>query len=385
MSYESIDSIQEALAGREFANRKDAKKTAGRALGTVLEIITFYLLKDYGLEYNTAIERSLSEYANPSIGHNVEFTLHAATKLATITHRGDDRTARAAERNDFEAAVSGLLSDGAQKKSNRPFAGDSIRNAATVFDDTVNQKFPSIVNAYPNTSNDTIDIYQLASQPFAMVECKRVGVERGMRKGPQTIEKAKQGAYVALAASRLQKFRRSDGTQMGILENSDGDFLIEPYDELLRHALTELERDEIDGIVLSIGVISDHGNWFTSDNKNKETQVLADAYDWLLFLTDEGLSTFIREVLVRDDGQEDSDGEDSMADVRDAFRHCVIDRQGTFTKTVMPAKADAALTRYFAENRELIAGWFNIITPENGTLEQLFTMLKTLAAKEQSQ
>lgn len=65
MSHEPLDSIQEALAAKEFSNRKDAKKTAGRALGTVLEIITFYLLKDYGLAHNIAIERSLGEYANP--------------------------------------------------------------------------------------------------------------------------------------------------------------------------------------------------------------------------------------------------------------------------------------------------------------------------------
>ena len=34
----------------------------------------------------------------------------------------------------------------------------------------------------------------LFDEPFAIFECKRVGVEEGMRKGPQRIEKAKQGA-----------------------------------------------------------------------------------------------------------------------------------------------------------------------------------------------
>ena len=384
MSYESIDSIQEALAAKEFSNRKDAKKTAGRALGTVLEIITFYLLKDYGLAHNIAIERSLGEYANPSIGHNVEFTLHASTQLATVRYHGDDRASRQTEKNDFEETTASLLSGNALAKGKRPFSGDSIRNAATLYDDTENPEYPAIINAYPDTSTNTIDIYRLAKQPFAMIECKRVGVEKGMKKGPQTIEKAKQGAYVALSASKLQKFRRSDGMQMGILETANGSYRIEPYAELLRYALTEMNPDELNGIVLSIGVISDHGNWFSSDNKNKETQVLADAYDWLLFLTDQGLATFIRETLVSGSGENPA-SDDPMEDVRQAFRHCVIDKRGTFTKTVMPAKADAALTRYFSENRERIAGWFNVITPENGTLEQLFTMLKALAAKEQSQ
>ncbi len=42
-----------------------------------------------------------------------------------------------------------------------------------------------------------ISIAQQSEMPYAIFECKRVGVEEGAKKGPQTIEKAKQGAYVA--------------------------------------------------------------------------------------------------------------------------------------------------------------------------------------------
>ena len=49
-----------------------------------------------------------------------------------------------------------------------------------------------------------------------MFECKRVGIEEGMTKGPQTIEKAKQGAYVARMASSLQKIRSESGEMQGI-------------------------------------------------------------------------------------------------------------------------------------------------------------------------
>lgn len=49
-----------------------------------------------------------------------------------------------------------------------------------------------------------------------MFECKRVGVEEGMKKGPQTIEKAKQGAYVALKSSSLQKVRDKNGEVYGV-------------------------------------------------------------------------------------------------------------------------------------------------------------------------
>ena len=50
-----------------------------------------------------------------------------------------------------------------------------------------------------------------------MFECKRVGVEEGNKKGPQTIEKAKQGAYVARTVSSLQKIRIDSGELHGVI------------------------------------------------------------------------------------------------------------------------------------------------------------------------
>ena len=84
MSYESIDALQNALANDVFHYTRDAKKAAGRALGTLVEIINFYLLKTWGYEQQTAIERRVSEYANPDLTHNVEFTLHPAEALDVI-------------------------------------------------------------------------------------------------------------------------------------------------------------------------------------------------------------------------------------------------------------------------------------------------------------
>ena len=63
MSYESIDVMQLALARDVFGYAKDAKKASGRALGTFVEILTFYLVKAWHLEQFTAIERRLPEYA----------------------------------------------------------------------------------------------------------------------------------------------------------------------------------------------------------------------------------------------------------------------------------------------------------------------------------
>ncbi len=84
MPYESVDALQQALTRDVFHYAKDAKKAAGRALGTLVEIITFYLIKSWGYEKYTAIERRLPEYANPDITHNVEFSLHPSAEIASV-------------------------------------------------------------------------------------------------------------------------------------------------------------------------------------------------------------------------------------------------------------------------------------------------------------
>ena len=76
MAYESVDRLQRVLAETVFHYTKDPKKAAGRALGTLVEIITFYLVKSWGFESAITIERSLAEYGNAEITHNVEFSLH---------------------------------------------------------------------------------------------------------------------------------------------------------------------------------------------------------------------------------------------------------------------------------------------------------------------
>ena len=89
MSYPSVDGLQKALTREVFHYAKDAKKAAGRALGTLVEIITFYALKSWGLERYVAIERSLPEFANDDITHNVEYSLHPSTPLAQIEFSRD--------------------------------------------------------------------------------------------------------------------------------------------------------------------------------------------------------------------------------------------------------------------------------------------------------
>ena len=78
-----------------------------------------------------------------------------------------------------------------------------LRNCCTVAETSTG---PIVAHLDRITSdNVSITFCHLHHQPYAIFECKRVGVEEGMRKGPQTIEKAKQGAYVARSVSALQK------------------------------------------------------------------------------------------------------------------------------------------------------------------------------------
>src|ERR1700733_11194960 len=76
MPYESVDRLQSVLTETVFHYAKDKKKAAGRALGTLVEVITFYLLKSWGFEQSLSIERPLPEFGNPDITHNVEYSLH---------------------------------------------------------------------------------------------------------------------------------------------------------------------------------------------------------------------------------------------------------------------------------------------------------------------
>ena len=84
MTYPSVDRLQNMLAKEVFHYAKDAKKASGRALGTLVEIIAFYCLKSWRLEFCTAIERPLPEFANVDITHNVEYSLHPTTFLERI-------------------------------------------------------------------------------------------------------------------------------------------------------------------------------------------------------------------------------------------------------------------------------------------------------------
>jgi len=257
MSYQSVDKLQKILADEVFTHTKDPKKAAGRALGTFVEIITYYLLKSWGLNNQISIERGLTEYGNSSITHNVEYSLHPLIRHTSLFI---EKTEKAISSNTILTilAKNGFDLIGFEKKNNQLLNNHILRNACTI---AISEYSYLLCSLGAETDKQiTIHVYEQNKKPYAIFECKRVGVEEGMTKGPQTIEKAKQGAYVARTASSLQKIRTDNGEMQGIIYRSDGSYLIKPYINLLEEIIYSSDKELLRKFILKIGIVSNHGN-----------------------------------------------------------------------------------------------------------------------------
>jgi len=372
VAFESVDALQKSLADTVFKYATDRKKAAGRALGTLVEILTFYTLRAWDLRDHIVIERSIPEFANPDVVHNVEFSLHpiAARHSVSVVPLSLPLTPAKLRKH-----LPWL--DRAALKSAQVLSANGVKRNACVLADSEAGLVVANVNALRRGRCQVV-VCQLLSDPFAVFECKRVGVEEGMRKGPQTIEKAKQGAYVARTVSALQKVRLRNGQLQGVLERRDGTFRIGSYGQMLREVIDHSLVADISGFVLTVGVVSNHGNWFSSDNQNKELRVLAHSYDWLLFLTDAGLSQFIDRLLLIPSRE--------LGAAREAFLASYSGRPGgnCITKVRVSVGADEALRRYFAAHEREIETWFNVIAPADAELGELQDDLRKLAGKDWS-
>ncbi len=373
MAYPSVDQLQKVLTNEVFHYAQDAKKAAGRALGTIVEIITFYALKSWGLERYVAIERPQPEYANDQIKHKVEYSLHPSTILHQIEFYRNTLPLTAKKLVKCEDLVTlGLPAE--SLKANVLLSKELIlRNSCTICD--LGDNFLNVYLDDIGKDKGHYTVASLRSRPFAIFECKRVGVEEGMKKGPQTIEKAKQGAYVARTVSALQKIRLNDGSMGGLIQKRDGSFRTGDYFKLMAEVIASIDPELLSHFILTVGVVSNHGNWFTSDNHNKELKVLAQSYDWLLFLTDEGITQFIDELLLHPAKE--------LTAAKEAFLSSYTGEKGVnrFTKVQIALAADAALQSYFTSRMKEIAGWFNIITPVGKELSILRKELDTLKSK----
>ncbi len=365
MVYESVDRLQKILSERVFHYTKDAKKASGRALGTLVEIITFYILKSWGFENSVVIERSLAEYGNPDITHNVEYSLHPILRKCELSIAAESsltptRLLKAIDDSlfpvtDFEKSANTLLTK-----------NGIIRNSCVVAKREKPYSSHLMANLLSKSpSGFQVTLLEQYAKPYAMFECKRVGVEEGTKKGPQTIEKAKQGAYVAKMVSSLHKVRMPTGELRGLIYKSGDEIYTKPYEELVAEIVGSEDRELLRDFILTIGIVSNHGNWFTSENHNKELKVLAQSY----------LAEFITELLL--------EPTPLLAPAKNAFMasYTADQKKNSFTKVQMNYEADQVLQLYFKENTNRIEKWFNIISPGNDSMQKLHSQIAQLRDK----
>lgn len=376
MAYDSVDQLQKALTEKVFHYATDSKKAAGRALGTIVEIITYYLLKTWGLNNSISIERKIAEYGNPDITHNVEYSLHPIFKEFNLTFPKDGKTItsnviwKSIEKNKKDFNLSKF-----EKSNNTLLSKDQIlRNSCTIGISVNSYLVAAIVKE--NQTSYIVAISEQSHKPFSIFECKRVGVEEGTKKGPQTIEKAKQGAYVARTISSLQKIRLDTGEMYGVIYKADKNIHSKSYYTLLDEVINSDESDLLTHFTLTVGVVSNHGNWFTSSNHNKELKVLNQSYDWLLFLMDKGITEFIEELIL------EPTRENKI--IRDSFlaSYTATKKSNQFTKVKMNKNADFQLLSYFNKNLKKIESWFNIITENKKSLDELKSEISILKSKD---
>ena len=174
MSYKSIDALQNILTKDIFNYAKNPKKAAGRALGTLVEIINFYLLKSWGFGNSVVIESSIPEYGNPKITHNVEFALHPKKNVQNIKLRNTELPFTAKKIARKIKSTLNIKSTQLLSKSKL------LRNSCVVCEDDKNTIIAQIGDKKGNVWN--ISIIELYNTPFSVFECKRVGVEEGTKK-----------------------------------------------------------------------------------------------------------------------------------------------------------------------------------------------------------
>jgi len=151
--------------------------------------------------------------------------------------------------------------------------------------------------------------------------------------------------------------------------------MYKPYVVLMEEIIYSNDFELLKKFILTVGVVSNHGNWFTSENQNKELKVLAHSYDWLIFLSDNGLSQFIDELIFNPSSD--------YKCVQEAFKNSYTanKKRNVFTKVKMDIKADEALLKYFSDNIHDIESWFNVITPVNKSIGDLRSEIAALRTK----
>jgi len=362
-----IEGLQGWLSRDVFARTKSPRKAAGRALGTLVEIMAYYVLLSWGLRDSISIETPVGEYGAHDIKHNVDYSLHSPIEQHTL----DFPKKGAISCKDIQAKLRhvGVELDGIASK--RLISKNGIlKNACRISDDE-DYRWTA------NLDGGKVIVTKQRAIPFMVVECKRVGRDAKGNAGPQAIEKAKQGSYVARTVSSLQKIRDGRGNHMGIIYDDYNKPTIGPYDHMVSRIVKSSDPKTLSKFIMSVGIVSNHGNWITSSKPNKELRVLQQSYDWLLFLTDRGLTCFVEEAIMS--GQYPA--------TQSAFysSHTKESGQNPFTKSNMDYDAHTELVCYFTQNMLRAEGWLDVMSLHKRPLGDLKRQVWELRGKAWAQ
>jgi len=365
-SFGAIDEAQMALANEIFDSRESPKKAAGRAIGTLQEILAYSVLHHYELDSRTYLEYPLPEQGLEEVTHEVEFSIHPK-----VGERGAEISGRKHENATLSDLDASSLYDSKANRLKKPTlvhhdddGWDRIRTNPGLLkqDDLKNWEYDSIPIAYYNNGNKKIVL--LDPQPIGFIECKRVGLEEGTTSGPQTIEKAKQATLVAFRTSRLQKIITSDGKK-GLLIDDDH-VEVGNFEELWEDTLSEGDPEELRGVVRSVLFFSNHGNWYPQDNEGKGVKMIKSSFDWAVWVEDEGLIELIEFVL-------------NDTDMRNAFNLHVESSETILTKSKFESDARESMLEFVSSNWDRISeDWFTVLEPEGKSIEDLMDEFRTV-------
>jgi len=369
----TVDDAQKYLKEAFFQHAKSQKKAAGRAIGTILEIIVYFILETYDLIKNMTVEYRLPEYGPNDVVHNVEYGIHPnigtiQSEMSGTVHKNLQipRSIQKAFGNskDLKRSIRVLEYN---NKADRKIRINNRLFVSNIVDWNYDEIFVGHL-----LDNSKGEILVLQKSPIAYIECKRVGREEGTKTGPTSIEKAKQASYVALRTSRLQKFFGDDAIY-GILpiRTKDGiGFRVEPYSDLWLDLLRKERYEDLIGVVRSTVFVSNHVNWYINDREKKDLSVIKQSHDWTIWVNDYGIVEFIDKFLNKD------------CAVKDAFTLTYIDRKGggsLFTKTRMETEAYALLNKFFRSNIEHVKkNWLKVLSPSDRSLDDMMKELKTI-------
>jgi len=292
----TVDDLQQQLMNEFFDRKRSPKKAAGRALGVIQEVITYYTLRSMGVYKSVFLEGRLPEYnpTKPALTHNAEFTIHNVVEEQEVEL--DKTTIGDKEYSYYLKEISGLEKDVNEQLVERLYEG-GIRLFAVPIGKKSELDFrhEGIMRVAEWISESRGQVRVLQQRPVAYVECKRVGLEEGTTSGPQTIEKAKQAAYVAGHSSAIQGLR-GPLTKHGTYYDTDQEqWIVKLYEDIWNDIIN---RDlEVEHAIRSIIFVGNHVNWYPGGDMSKDLQVMVDNHDWAVWVEDNALVDFSTEFL----------------------------------------------------------------------------------------